>query len=467
MCNNLFQILLVHILKRKKKNDCKNYRFLSNIDETTLVKIYIYCITNYPYNPYASLDRSMSITVIARREITDEDLTILMTLTSTLTVSSLPASLIPTISKKAKNSYTSTTLRTSSAKAPSSSKQISTSLDSPKTLLSIPALVSKFSLQSEAITTARATHTSEPFRNNLDSVAGLSQENKSLKLGLAIGIPIAIVSILVGIILTWFYLKKKTFNKRRKGLLPYKNEYLEHSHDEKLTMNETKFQVSSMNLLSTKFQGLSETPLQIQHGPNQQLTQTSVKNFFNRLSRTINIRNISDSDVDTPNGNKSGLGSPIFLKKFNLRKSVCKPNNVYNNEERLRRTNGLLRSIDADFLSIPYNDSRISISEKRCKKPLPKLPPIINTYQSKSLHDMEKVVLSSASVKRDDKIYKVIRPYVKNLDDEISIEVGDRVKISTEHSDGWCSVKLIEKNEYSNYTALKQGVVPKLCLQKF
>lgn len=319
---------------------------------------------------------------------------------------------------------------------------------------------------------ARSTHTSEPFHSNLDSVAGLSQENRSLKLGLAIGIPIAIVSILVGIILTWFYLKKKTFNKRRKGLLPYKNEYLEHSNDEKLTMNETKFQASSMNLVSTKFQGLNETPVQMQQGPNQQLTQTSVKNFFNRLSRTVNIRNVNETDVDTLNENKSGLVSPIFLKKFNLRKSVCKPNDVYNSEERLRRTNGLLRSIDADFLSIPYNDSKISISEKRCKKPLPKLPPIINTYKSKSLHDMEKVVthtlLSSASIiNRDDKMYKVIKPYVKNLDDEISIKVGDRVRILTEHSDGWCSARLIEENEYSNYTSPKQGVIPRLCLQKF
>lgn len=416
----------------------------------------------------------MSITVIAKRETTDEGLTILMTLTSTLTVSSLPASLIPTISNKAKKSYTSTTLSTSSVKTSSSSEQTSTSLNRPKTLLSIPsALVSKFSLQSETMSnSARSTHTSEPFHSNLDSVAGISQENRSLKLGLAIGIPIAIVSILVGIILTWFYLKKKTFNKRRKGLLPYKNEYLEHSNDEKLTMNETKFQASSMNLVSTKFQGLSETPVQMQRGPNQQLTQTSVKNFFNRLSRTVNIRNVNETDVDTFNENKSGLVSPIFLKKFNLRKSVCKPNDVYNSEERLRRTNGLLRSIDADFLSIPYNDSKISISEKRCKKPLPKLPPIINTYKSKSLHDMEKVVthtlLSSASIiNRDDKMYKVIKPYVKNLDDEISIKVGDRVRILTEHSDGWCSARLIEENEYSNYTSPKQGVIPRLCLQKF
>lgn len=258
----------------------------------------------------------MSITVIAKRETTDEDLTILMTLTSTLTVSSLPASLIPTISNKAKKSYTSTTLRTSSVKSSSPSKQTSTTLNRPKTLLSIPsALVSKFSLQSETMSnSARSTHTSEPFHSNLDSVAGLSQENRSLKLGLAIGIPIAIVSILVGIILTWFYLKKKTFNKRRKGLLPYKNEYLEHSNDEKLTMNETKFQASSMNLVSTKFQGLNETPVQMQQGPNQQLTQTSVKNFFNRLSRTVNIRNVNETDVDTLNENKSGLVSPIFLK---------------------------------------------------------------------------------------------------------------------------------------------------------
>ena len=81
----------------------------------------------------------MSITVIAKRETTDEDLTILMTLTSTLTVSSLPASLIPTISNKAKKSYTSTTLRTSSVKSSSPSKQTSTTLNRPKTLLSIPS----------------------------------------------------------------------------------------------------------------------------------------------------------------------------------------------------------------------------------------------------------------------------------------------------------------------------------------
>ncbi|CUM46245.1 uncharacterized protein AC631_00059 [Debaryomyces fabryi] len=415
----------------------------------------------------------MSIAAIRKQKSIDEDLTILMTLTSTLTVSSLPASLVPKVSNKGKKSSTSTTLRPSYIIDSSSSRKTSTSLNRPKTLLSIPsALVSKFSLQSETTSdSARSTHTSEPYHSNLDNVAGLSKENNSLKLGLAIGIPIAIVSILVGIILAWFYLKKKTFNKRRNGLLPYKNEYLDHNNDENLTMKETKFQASSINLVSTKFQGLIETPVQIQRGPNQQLAQASVKNFFNRLSRTINIRNINDADIDTLNENKSGLVSPIFLKKFNLRKSVCKPNDVYNSEERLRRTNGLLRSIDADFLSIPYNDSTISISEKRSKKPLPKLPPIINTYKSKSLHDMEKVVthtlLSSSSIiNRDDKIYKVIKPYVKNLDDEISIKVGDKVKILTEHSDGWCFVKLLKETEYSNHTMPKQGVIPRLCLQK-
>lgn len=415
----------------------------------------------------------MSITGIEKQKSTDEDLTILMTLTSTLTVSSLPASLVPEVSDNGKKSYTSTTLKTSYVSDSSSSRKISTSLNRPKTLLSIPsALVSKFSLQSETTSDSTgSTHTSEPYRSSLDSVSGLSQENNSLKLGLAIGIPIAIVSILVGIILLWFYLKKKTFNKRRNGLLPYKNEYLEHNNEENLTKKETKFQVSSLDLLSTKLQGLSETPVQIQRGPNQQLAQASVKNFFNRLSRTVNIRNINDADVDTLNENKSGLVSPIFLKKFNLRKSICKPNDIYNSEERLRRTNGLLRSIDADFVSIPYNGSNTSISEKRSKKPLPKLPPIINTYKSKSLHDMERVVthtlLSSSSIiNRDDKIYKVIKPYVKNLDDEISIKVGDEVKILTGYSDGWCFIKLLKETEYSNHTTSKQGVIPRLCLQK-
>lgn len=85
---------------------------------------------------------------------------------------------------------------------------------------------------------------------------------------------------------------------------------------------------------------------------------------------------------------------------------------------------------------------------------------------------MEKVVthtlLSSASIiNRDDKMYKVIKPYVKNLDDEISIKVGDRVRILTEHSDGWCSARLIEENEYSNYTSPKQGVIPSFAYKNF
>lgn len=413
----------------------------------------------------------MFVKIIERQDSTDENLTILMTLTSTLTVSSLPASLIPTMSTTPKSRSTASVL-TKTITSTSKFEKATRMLQRPKTLLSIPtALVSKISAKPEVTSDlVRSTQTTEPLHSSFNNISGVAKDNGLLKLGLAVGIPIAFISILVGIILTWYYLKKKTFHKRRQGLLPYKGGCLDHNDEENLTMNETKMTLS-INLGSTASQLRSGTPLQIHIGPNQQIRNSSVKNFINRLSRTVNIRNIYDNDMETLSENKSGLMSPIFLKKFNLRKSVCRPSEVYNSEERLRRTNGLLRSVDADFLSIPYNNSKLSLTEKRYKKPLPKLPPIIDTYKSKSLYDMENVVtqvpLPSTSVDNGNfDIYKVIRPYIKNLDDEISIKLGDKVRILKEHSDGWCFIKIIRGTEDSKRTNSNQGIIPRLCLQK-
>lgn len=415
----------------------------------------------------------MTVGIVKRRYSVDGDLTILMTLTSTQTLSSMPSSLeIPKSTKTTTSKQHSS--RGSSRSMTKSRVSTKSSQDDSLTLFPIPStLVSKYTQKNSDKTSevVHTTHTSSPISSGVDNMAGISSGNKSLKLGLAIGIPIGLISILIAIILGWYYLKKKAFNKRSNALLPYQNKYFDHSKNEKLTMQETRFfRPASLNLISTKFS--TETPVQIHDGPKQQIHRNSVKNFFNRLSRTINIKNINDLDMGSMHENRGGLMSPIFLKKFNLNKPVNKPSDIYKEDKRFDRTNGFINSVDSQFLSIPYNASKIEVIE-RPSKPLPKLPPIINTYQTKSLHDMENVITKPLILKRNDetdgldKLYTVIKSYRRNLPDEISIKVGDQVILLTEHSDGWCLIDLINGNiDYQPNHTRRQGVVPKLCLQK-
>ena len=132
-------------------------------------------------------------------------------------------------------------------------------------------------------------------------------------------------------------------------------------------------------------------------------TKQEKNGFLKRLSRII----MPDSCMD--------FKSPLFLRRFNL--------------------------------SAP--ERKEEINRDYTNKQLPSVPPIIYTYDPAAKNE---------DLGSEDDIYTVVKPYVKRLNDELTICVGDKLKISKIHSDGWATVKMVD--------AENSGVVPLMCVRK-
>ncbi|RKP29453.1 hypothetical protein METBISCDRAFT_24202 [Metschnikowia bicuspidata] len=132
-------------------------------------------------------------------------------------------------------------------------------------------------------------------------------------------------------------------------------------------------------------------------------TKQEKNGFLKRLSRII----MPDSPMD--------FKSPLFLRRFNL--------------------------------SAP--ERKEAFNRDYPNKQLPSVPPIIYTYDPAA----KKEDLGS-----EDDIYTVVKPYVKRLNDELTICVGEKLKISKIHSDGWATVKMVGGEN--------SGVIPLMCVRK-
>ncbi len=67
---------------------------------------------------------------------------------------------------------------------------------------------------------------------------------------------------------------------------------------------------------------------------------------------------------------------------------------------------------------------------------------------------------SSSSTSELPRLMTVLATYTPNLEDELSIRIGDTVRMLEEFKDGWCVVQYV-----GQYNAAK-GVVPRVCLQE-
>jgi hypothetical protein len=54
----------------------------------------------------------------------------------------------------------------------------------------------------------------------------------------------------------------------------------------------------------------------------------------------------------------------------------------------------------------------------------------------------------------------VANTFVPNLDDELSVKIGDTVRLLEEFKDGWCTVQYVGKVDAA------RGAVPRICLQE-
>ncbi|CAH2352937.1 hypothetical protein CLIB1423_08S04434 [[Candida] railenensis] len=188
----------------------------------------------------------------------------------------------------------------------------------------------------------------------------------------------------------------------------------------------------------------SEEMINYINGPEKQLNVQ--KTFFRKsfMNKPVDISQETPTSIANPYANKlSGFISPMILKKFNL----C--------------GTPVSKELPIDP---SRNNSSTSIMKEEpihpSKKPLP-FPPVVNAFIPASLINMENKVPEESFNSRIESIQNhsycsVIRPYEKVLDDEVTLVVGEKVRILKTHTDGWC---LVSKEDNS------RGVVPKLCLR--
>lgn len=284
------------------------------------------------------------------------------------------------------------------------------------------------------------------------------------KLGMAIGIPLAVISLFLIIIAGWYFWKKRKFDgKKRNAISPYKDNFLSFDTSEKFDhdgtnrfMNDGKltekqngsFKVSATDrtISSEWFAKNRDRDDEATIGARdiENLRQPK-PSFLNRLSRLI-ISNDSELSLSRPIvPSTPGLKTPTFLKKFNLHHSPSQ-----------------------DSVQLPP----LSDDPPQKRKP-PKFPPLISTYNANptSLQGFENALPSNTKGRKPTgKKYIVIRDYQRQKSDELTIQIGDQAVIIEEHLDGWCLVQLTfthNPQSLAMNAGMKKGVIPKLCLREF
>ena len=264
-----------------------------------------------------------------------------------------------------------------------------------------------------------------PIQNSFSDVS-YSTGNRSLQIGLAIGIPIAIFSIFFIVLGIWYYIRER---KRKRKTLSFNEKYYKPRESDATLTADKPYPVLFSPGAYFKDERQYELP--------QKRDRLTI-----RLSKSFPIRKKEKEISSTVNfAKRMSVLTPIFLKKFNLKKTVEE-----NNE-----------TVKPQILSIPENP------RENAMKPTDNLnlPPVI-TIGSSGLDPVR------GGISPEQSLYTVIRSYNKSLGDELNIEVGDKAVILEKHSDGWCKIRLVRmgKDYYNHQLSLDIGLVPKMCLQK-
>lgn len=387
----------------------------------------------------------MSINLIKKDELNLEDLTIFLTVTTTYTLSGSETTIIPStttiltmITEYTRNKVTSLNSHSSYS---STSTQAKSSAENSSTTESHTSETGNSSSNSSSSVASSTFSSSLPTLTTNKSVDNLLGSSGSIKLGLAIGVPVSVVSILIIITLAFIYVKKS--KKKPSKMVSYNNEFFKVNNS-----NQNYDSSSSVYSGSTK-----ENPVINKTSDNEEILKQSdkrydIRNYLkDRFSKVINVKDLESAEFDSPK-----IKSPI-LKKFNLEKP--KVTNNYNESIsswlRPKNTNSFISKIEPQFLPISFKDLKKDIKSEKVKD-LPQLPE----------HDLQprfKVPEKAEYEKEQDygAAIKVIRDYNKRRDDEIDVTAGDKIIILKTHSDGWCKVKALLDEE-------KVGYIPSMCL---
>lgn len=240
----------------------------------------------------------------------------------------------------------------------------------------------------------------------------------STNLSLAIALPIGIVCLL-GLLVLGLYLFRSKIGELA-------NKISKKANSEILAVRSSKV-LSSRNNYSKDEIVPQRSSSSASLTAYDHSTKVKKPTFLNRISRIVNVPGLP---ID--------FKSPLFLRRFNLQ----------SNESGVR-------DVDNSF------DRKISESPSKQLHPskqLPKVPPnFLNNVSSLSSHSSSGGT-NAQGTKASESLYSVIKPYIKRLNDEITVCIGEDVKILKFHSDGWATVKMVSSSEV--------GVIPLMCLRK-
>ncbi|KAI5963802.1 FUS1 [Candida pseudojiufengensis] len=401
---------------------------------------------------------------------TDIDTTIFMTLTSTTTVATDTAQI----------SWSKTTLTTQQviSRAITISKSLSTSTEplTESTSATDDLETSSIPIKKSTSTTASIATTVHPSDYSTRLQFGDIPSSNSSQVGVAIGVPIAVFIIFFISLGIWYFLRLKRAKNANKTMVAnnkaftfdpfddYNNNYvipkqrhafMNQSSD---TLNEKPYPnlFSPTNYLNTAKELEMYQQQQQQQQVKNQGYGPKFRNQLNRLSRMWPKRDKSQEFSSKPYENQD------YQSKLSHQEPQTRTHQVIEEPQQPNCVKQM-SMITPIFLK-KFNLKNLQLNEQN-----PKIKPqtinIPHSQESQKLNIQSHFTSSNYSILSNQSKYIVIKNYNKNLNDEISIEIGQKCHILEKYSDGWCKINLISKSSNGNYHEIT-GLVPRMCLQK-
>lgn len=324
-------------------------------------------------------------------------------------------------------------------------------LESPTTLMSVTSAVTSSSAQTLLLSTV-----------DIPIDFGTSEPNSSLITGLCIGLPVAVIVILLLVIVVHAYREewllqqtiKSWFQRDKVEDNPPKLVYLPSYCDGGVPLkNQTQLSLKlPMGDPFTDTVALP-SPVVIKQSPAKITTLTRVKD---RLSRLVHIQDFSDLQSGSTNGALMQASGGVPSRNPQIETSSLTTSQVLNH---------LPAKPDVNVFSPP---PKLNINTSESSN----LDSEATRYPSSIIRDYIKPRDSSQAWDRDVHLHEfvVIRNYTRRLGDELTLRIGDRVAVHTDFPDGWSEVSITkyaaELTASDRKNDRDRGVVPTICIHK-
>lgn len=259
-----------------------------------------------------------------------------------------------------------------------------------------------------------------PSASDINGLQLLSNSDPSLKIGLAVGIPIAVIVIFAALAGFFVWLRKRNLAAAKSSSQLYPDEKWHN------------FERSTSLSTSTKIPERREidTALKIFE---RRGTDSSLKTFERKEPADLSQRTLSYETKERSLPSVE-LAPPNAADKRNLVRTFFRDR--------------LSRCIDGDIIPPGPPLSPLFLKKFRLAKPKEASSSLVKNPRNK--YDLKLSIIASHDR------FIVVKAYEKLLDDEVTINPGDVVTIIKDYSDGWCKIAL---------SSGEQGFVPRVCLE--